>query len=152
MDLKWPLFGGSQFKLHFYSGWRKNRGSRQNFHVTSFLKDCWLIILRYEAFNRNKMHGNTNTTWNNTTKLRLKNTYPPGLFSRRSLFTKKIKLNGPLSRGSHFNIYFRLECWGNRGSYQNFHGIPFFKYSVLINTGHFQRWSKICLFLLFFGI
>ena len=25
-------------------------------------------------------------------------------------YLQKIKLNGPLSRGSHFNIYFRLEC------------------------------------------
>ena len=59
-------------------------------------------------------------------------------------YLQKIKLKGPLSRGSHFNIYFRLECRENRGSRQNFHEILFFKGSVLINLGHFQRRSKIC--------
>ena len=56
------------------------------------------------------MHDNTNMTKETTTKLKIKNTYVPGLFNKSSLFTK-IKLKRPLSRGSHFNIYFRLE-WG----------------------------------------
>ena len=64
------------------------------------------------------------------------NTYASGLFSKPSLFTK-IKLRWPLSRGSHFNIYFCLECQGNWGSLQKFHGIPFFKDRVLINPGHY---------------
>ena len=72
MGLKWPLSRGSQFKLHFYLGWRGNRGSRQSFHVTSFLKGCWLIIPNYRYFNEDKMHNNTNMTWNIMTNLRVK--------------------------------------------------------------------------------
>ena len=94
MGLRGPLSRGSQFKLHFYLGWRGDQGSSQNFHVTSFLKDYWLIIPRYETFNRNKMHGNTNATWNNAIKLQLKSTYVPRLFGKSSLFTK-IKLKRP---------------------------------------------------------
>ena len=41
------------------------------------------------------------------------------------LYLQKINLKRPLSRGSRFKIYFRLERWGNRGSRRNFHGIPF---------------------------
>ena len=81
------------------------------------------------------MHGNTGTTKNNTIKLRVKNTYALGLFGRPSLFTN-IKLKHPLSRGSHFNIYFRLKCQGNRGLRQNFYEIPFSKDRVLINLDH----------------
>ena len=124
MDLKWPLSGGSQFKLHFDSGWWGNRGSCQNFYVVFFSKDRWLIIPKHETFDRNKMHGNTDMTWNNTIKLWLRNMYAPRLFSKSSLFTK-IKLKWSLSRGSHFKIYFHLECRENRGSCQNFHGIFF---------------------------
>ena len=35
-ELKVTLSRGSQFKRHFYLGWRENRGSRQSFYVTSF--------------------------------------------------------------------------------------------------------------------
>ena len=49
------------------------------------------------------------------------------------LYLQKINLKRPLSRGSRFEIYFRLECWGNRGSRQNFHEILFPKDHVLIN-------------------
>ena len=65
---------------------------------------------------------------------KIKNTYVPGLFDKPSLFTK-IKLKRPLSTGNHFNIYLRLECWENRGSRQNFHGIPFFKRSYINKPG-----------------
>ena len=40
---------------------------------------------------------------------------------------KKINLKKPLSRGSRFKIYFRLERRRNRGSHQNFHRISFSK-------------------------
>ena len=60
--------------------------------------------------------------------------YVPGLFDKLSLFTKNKE---PLSRGSRFKIYFRLECRRNQGSRQNFHGIPFFKDRVLINPDHY---------------
>ena len=72
------------------------------------------------------MHGNTNVTKENMTKIRLKNTYVPGSFSKPSYLTK-INLKKPLSRGSRFKIYFRLERRGNYGSRQNFHEIPFSK-------------------------
>ena len=52
-------------------------------------------------------------------------------------YLQKITLKKSLSRDSCFNIYFRLECRGNRGSRQNFHGIPFPKDSVLINPNHY---------------
>ena len=67
MNLKGPLLRSSQFKFHFYLGWQGNRGSSQSFHATSFLRDCQSIILKHEAFNRNKMHGNAIITWNKMT-------------------------------------------------------------------------------------
>ena len=81
------------------------------------------------------------------TKLEVKNTYVPKLFSKPS-YLQKINLKRPLSRGSRFKIYFRLECRGNRGSRQNFHGIPFFKDRVLINPDHFvtRHLTTTCLF------
>ena len=54
------------------------------------------------------------------------NTYVPELFDKSSYLTK-ITLEKPLSRGSRFKTYFRLEHRGNRGSRHNFHGIPFSK-------------------------
>ena len=69
--------------------------------------------------------------------------YASGLFSKLSLFTK-MKLKGPLSRGSHFKIYFRSEYQGNRGLRQNFHKILFSKDRVLIILNHvvFQKYSN----------
>ena len=58
------------------------------------------------------------------------------------LYLQKIKLKGPLSRGSHFNIYFRLECRKNRGSRQNFQGISSSKDRILINSDHFVTLSS----------
>ena len=55
-----------------------------------------------------------------------KNTYVPELSDKSSYLTKII-LKKPLSRGSRFKIYFRLERRGNYGSRQNFHEIPFSK-------------------------
>ena len=72
------------------------------------------------------MHGNTNMTKKITTKLEIKNTCVPRLFDKLPYLTK-VTLEKPLSRGSRFKIYFRLECRGNRGSRHNFHGIPFSK-------------------------
>ena len=60
------------------------------------------------------------------TKSNIKNTYVPGLFGKLSYLTK-ITLKKPLSRGSCFKIYFRLERRGNRGSRLDFHEIPFSK-------------------------
>ena len=56
----------------------------------------------------------------------LENTHVPGLFDKPFHLTK-ITLKKPLSRGSRFKIYFRLERRGNRESCHNFHGIPFSK-------------------------
>ena len=53
------------------------------------------------------------------------------------LYLQKINLEKPLSRGSRFKIYFRLECRGNRGSDQNFHEILFSKDRILIKLNHF---------------
>ena len=53
------------------------------------------------------------------------------------LYLQKINLKRPLSRGSRFKIYFRLECRKNRGSCQNFHEIPFPEDRVLINSNHY---------------
>ena len=52
-------------------------------------------------------------------------------------YLQKITLKKSLSRDSCFNIYFRLECRGNRGSCQNLHEILFSKDRVSINPGHF---------------
>ena len=57
-------------------------------------------------------------------KLETENTNIPGLFSKPSYLTK-ITLKKPLSRGSRFKIYFRLERRGNRGSLQSFHVTSF---------------------------
>ena len=70
------------------------------------------------------------------TKLKIESMYVPRLFGKR-LYLQKVKLKWPLSRGSHFDIYFRLECWENRGSRQNFHEILFSKDCILINPDHF---------------
>ena len=59
-------------------------------------------------------------------KLETENTYVPELFSKPSYLTK-INLKKPLSKGSRFKIYFHLEYWGNYGSRQKFHEIPFSK-------------------------
>ena len=61
--------------------------------------------------------------------------YVSELFDKPSYLTK-ITLKKPLSRGSRFKIYFRLEHRGNRGSRLNFHEIPFFKDNVLIKPDH----------------
>ena len=70
------------------------------------------------------MHDNAIMTRNKMTKLAIENTYVPRLFGIPS-YLIKIILKKPLSRGSRFKIYFRLEHRGNRGSRLNFHGIPF---------------------------
>ena len=72
------------------------------------------------------MHGNADLTKEIRKKLATENTYIPRLFGIPSYLTKII-LKKPLSRGSRFKIYFRLERQGNRGSRLNFHGIPFSK-------------------------
>ena len=59
------------------------------------------------------------------------------------LYLWKINLKRPLSRGSCFKIYFRLECWGNRGSRQNFHEIPFSKDRILIKPDHFVTYHSM---------
>ena len=71
------------------------------------------------------MHGNT-IVIKNYGRIKVKNTYAPRLFGKPSYLTK-ITLKKPLSRGSRFKIYFRLERWGNRGSRLDFHKIPFSK-------------------------
>ena len=53
------------------------------------------------------------------TKSKNKNTYVPELFDKSSYLTK-ITLKKPLSRGSRFKIYFRLERRENCGSRHNF--------------------------------
>ena len=40
-------------------------------------------------------------------------------------YLQRINLKRPLSRGSRFKIYLRLEYRGNRKSRQNFHGASF---------------------------
>ena len=72
------------------------------------------------------MHDNAIMTRNKLTKLATENTYVPRLFGIPSYLTKII-LKKPLSRDSHFKIYFPLEHRGNQGSRLNFHGIPFSK-------------------------
>ena len=71
------------------------------------------------------MHGDT-IVMKNYDKIKIENTYVPRLFDKLSHLTK-ITLKKPLSRGSRFKIYFRLERRENRGSRLNFHGIPFSK-------------------------
>ena len=137
MDLKWPLSRGSQFKLHFYLGEGETEDCTKVSTSLFFSKDCWLIIPRYKAFNRNKMHGNPTRLeiirQHYDSKIRISRDY---LVNR--LFLQKIKLRWPLSKGSHFNIYFRLGCRENRRSCQSFHEIPFFSKTVyLINPDHY---------------
>ena len=60
------------------------------------------------------------------TKSKIKSTHVSELFDKPSYLTK-ITLKKPLSRGSRFKIYFRLERRENRGSRLNFHEIPFSK-------------------------
>ena len=81
------------------------------------------------------MHGNTNITKKFMIKLEIKNTYVPRLFHKPSSFVK-IKLKYPLSRGSHFKIYFCLEYQRNRGSSQDFHGVSFSGDCKIITPGH----------------
>ena len=53
------------------------------------------------------------------------------------LHLQRINLKGLLSRGSRFKIYFHLKCQENRGSRQNFYGIPFSKDRLLINPNRY---------------
>ena len=57
------------------------------------------------------------------------------------LYLQKINLKRPLSRGSRFKIYFRLEYQRYRGSRQNFHEILFSKDRILIKPNHFITWQ-----------
>ena len=125
MNLKGPLSRGGQFKFHFYLRWQGNRGSSQSFHATSFSRDYRSIIPKHEAFNRDEMHGNTNTTWNKMTKLRVKRHVWHEIISRLSPLWKKVKFKATPTRGGYFKVHFDLEFWGNRGSSQDFHGAPF---------------------------
>ena len=68
VNLKGPLSRGSQFKFHSYLGWQGNRGSSQSFHATSFSRDCRSIIPKHKTFNKDEMHGNTNTNRNKMAK------------------------------------------------------------------------------------
>ena len=88
MNLKGLLSRGSRFKSHFYSGWQGNQGSSQSFHATSFSKDYQSITPKHEAFNRDEMHGNTNTTWNKKIKLRVERDIWHGIISELSPFVK----------------------------------------------------------------
>ena len=80
--------------------------------------------------------------WQN---LGIKNTYIPGLFDKPSLFTKKINLKRPLSRGSQFKFYFYLGQWGNRGSHKDFHVSSSSKdcWLIILNYGTFQSRNKM---------
>ena len=147
MSLRWPLSRGSQFKFHFYLGWRENRGSHQSFHVTSF---------EGSLINNTKLWDNLTGTKGMAIPIGPKGLWQNGKTKVRMfwdylvnhLYSKKINLKKPLSRGSRFKIYFRLECWENRGSHQNFHEIPFFKDHTLINPDHFVTYNSTitCLF------
>ena len=59
----------------------------------------------------------------------------PGIINKLSPFTK-VKLKWPLSRGNHFKIHFCLKFRKNRGSNQNFHGVPFSGDCKIITSGH----------------
>ena len=72
------------------------------------------------------MHGNANLTEEKHDKIDSKIRMFRGYLNKPSYLTK-ITLKKPLSRGSRFKIYFRLERRGNRGSRLNFHRIPFFQ-------------------------
>ena len=69
------------------------------------------------------MHGNADT---NITKLRPKTRMSQDYLINR-VCLQKINLKKPLSRGSRFKIYLRLECRENRGLRQNFNGVSFSK-------------------------
>ena len=129
MDLKWPLSGGSQLKLHLHERWRENRGYNQSFHVASFSKDFRLITSKHEVFNKRQMHDNAEMTKTIPQNYDQK---VPGYINKTSPFTK-IKLKWPLLGDSNFNIYFHSERRGNRGSNQDFHEILLLKDGSLIN-------------------
>ena len=59
------------------------------------------------------------------------------------LYLQRINLKRPLSRGSRFKIYFRLECRGYRGTRQNFHEIYFSKDRILIKSDHFVTYHSM---------
>ena len=138
MGLRWPLSRGSQFKLHFYLGWRGNRGSGQSFHSPLF---------EGSLINNTKLRDNLIRTkcmaipigpkrlWHNRqSKVRMFRDYLINY-----LYLQKINLKRPLSRGNHFKIYFRLECRKNRGSRQNFHEIHFSKKPHINKSGSFRN-------------
>ena len=126
MGLRWPLSKGSQFKLHF--SWDGGKTEDRTKVSTSPLFEGFLI-------NNTELQGISTRTrcmaipikpkelrQNWKSKIRMFWDY---LVHR--LYLQKINLKWPLSRGSHFKIYFRLECRENRGSRQNFHRILFSK-------------------------
>ena len=63
------------------------------------------------------------------------------------LYLQKIKLKWPLSRDSHFNIYFHLECWRNWASRQDFHRVSFSKNRILIKSDHFVTYYLMITYL-----
>ena len=87
-------------------------------------------------FNKNNMSGNTNTILKQHDKTMSQKIHMSRDYLINHLYLQRINLKRPLSRASHFKIYFRLECQGNQGSRQNFHGIPLSKDSILIKSDH----------------
>ena len=136
MSLRWPLSRDSQFKFHFYLRWRKNRGSRQSSTSPLFEgplinnTELWDNLIKIKCM---AIPIGPKGLWQNgKSKVRMFRDYLVNRF-----YLQKINLKKPLSRGNRFKIYFRLECWGNQGSRQNFHKIPFSKDRLLINLNRY---------------
>ena len=99
MGLRWPLSRDSQFKFYFYLGDEKIEDCAKV--STSPLFEGSLINnneLR-DKFNKNKMHGNTNMTWNKMTNLRAKGYVWHKIISTFTLMKVKFKAT-PIERQS----------------------------------------------------
>ena len=136
MGLRWPLSRGSQFKFHFTRGDGETE-DRAKVSTSPLFEGLLInntklqdILARTRCMTIQIKPKELRQNWKS--RIRMFRDY---LINR--LYLQKINLKRPLSRSSRFKIYFRLECWGNRGSRQNFHGIPFPKDRVFINPNHY---------------
>ena len=100
-----------------------------------FSKDHRLIITNYGIIQQEQNAWQCYYDLKKYDKIENQEYVCSGLFDKR-LHLQRINLKRPLSRGSHFKIYFRLKNRENRGSRQNFHRTPFSKDRVLIKSDH----------------
>ena len=136
MGLSWPLSRGSQFKLHFNWDGRKtedfSKVSTPPLFERLLINNTKLrdILARTRCMAIQMKPKELRQNWKS--RIRVFRDY---LINH--LYLQRINLKRPLSSGSRFKIYFRLECWGKLRIVPKFSRNFFSKNRVLINPNHY---------------